>query len=436
MTLASIDTAAIARTIARLVEQPEDAADVFLEQLEAVDLPAGGASPGFRVRHEQGLAVRMERGGSSWLASVDRLDGEALVDAVRRVARAQPRAAGPPPRLEMAPPEAILAEEMLAFPMSLQRAVRERQRAVPVRIDVRRHRRTVQIVGTRLVSPIERESFYSVVVEAPGGRWGALLDRLDDAAATHLARAAVRTWRCHEAPPPARWTGPAVLGPDAAAVLLHEAVAHALEADTLALGGHPEAAVGVSLAQPTISVLDDPTSAPRSVRRSVDDEGVAAMRRWLIRDGVVEQPLCDRMWAATSERLAAGAGRRGDRHQAPVPRSYHLELLPGTSSQQSLLADAEGGLYLPAAARGSLDPYSGRFRLHFPHALRIKGQVAEEPVGPCELRGSVAEVLGAIVGIGSEVQAAGAGWCAKGGIRLPVWATVPAIRIEGMEIVA
>ena len=38
-----------------------------------------------------------------------------------------------------------------------------------------------------------------------------------------------------------------VLGPHAAAVFLHEAVAHALEVDTLGLTGRPEGALGLTM---------------------------------------------------------------------------------------------------------------------------------------------------------------------------------------------
>lgn len=435
MTQGDIDTASVARAIARLVERPEDSADVFLEQSETVSLIAEGAAPGLRVRREDGLAVRMERDSASWIASADRLDGDALVEAVRRVARAQPQATAPAPRMIAEQPAAVAADDVLDFPSLLRRAIRERHSGVSLRVAVHRHRRTVQVIGSHLVSPRETETFYSVVGELPDGRLGALFDRLDEAAATRVARTAVRTWRCRDAAPPEAYKGPLVLAPEATAILLHETVAHALEADTLALGGHPEAAIGVPLAPASVNVLDDPTSAPTAVRRSVDDEGVQSMRRWLVREGAVDQPLCDRRWAATSERLAAGAGRRADRHHAPVPRSYHLELLPGLEDEQSLLSDAEGGLYIPAVSRGSLDPITGRFRLRFPHALRIHNRVAEKPVGPGELRGTVAEVLHTVSAIGSEVSAAGAGWCAKDGIRLPVWATVPTVRLEGLEVV-
>jgi predicted Zn-dependent protease len=161
---------------------------------------------------------------------------------------------------------------------------------------------------------------------------------------------------------------------------------------------------------------------------------VAVRRRWLLREGVVEDPLADTLWAGSSERLTPGAARRGSRHLPPSPRSYHLELLPGEATAEDLLRDAEGGLYLPEASRGRLDPLSGAFTLSAPFARRIRSGVAADLVGPCRLRGTVADLLGRITAVGSEPRSAGAGWCAKGGSKLPVWATSPALRLEGVEV--
>ncbi len=435
MPFAEIDTAGVARGLSQIVERPEDTADVFFELSEEIVLPAEGAVPGMRVRTEAGLAVRLARDAQVWLAGRDQLDAEAFRDAVRRVARAVPRATYPLPRLRIDPtPPAEDIEPLLAFPSAVRRAVRERQARVPYQLEVGRHRRWILVVGPRLASPVEHEAFFSVAATTPWGRLGTLLTALDDAAADTVAQRLVRAYRCREAEPPSPWSGPVVLGPEATAVLLHEAVAHALEADTLALGGHPEAAVGVQFGDASLNVLDDPGAAPEPVRRTVDDEGIPVLRRWLLRDGVVEQPLCDSAWARSSEVLAAGAGRRSDRHRAPAPRSFHLELQAGNLGQSELLADAEGGLYLPQAERGILDPESGRFTLFFPFGRRIHQSAAGPPVGRCALRGHVGDLLAAVTGIGDAPRMAGAGWCAKDGMRLPVWATAPALRLDGVEV--
>jgi predicted Zn-dependent protease len=437
MPFSKLDTAAVARTLSQIAEQSTDVVDAFFERREEVELAPEGEAGGLRVWREEGFAVRLVREGLTWLASRDAIEARPFAEALRQVARAISAASYPEPNLEVAPPEPIAASELLDFPAALARAVRAHHVGFPLRVAVRRHRRWIQVVGPRLVPGPESEAFYSCAVESSWGRYGALLPRLSTGAGgaiEEVALAVVALFRARQAPSPAPFRGPVVLAPAAVAVLLHEAVAHALEADTLFQGGNPESAVGVVMAAPCLDVLDDPAAAPEAVRRVTDDEGAAVVRRWLLRGGVVEQPLADALWARTSPVLLPGAGRRGTRHLPPGPRSTHLEILPGGASESDLLAGTLEGLYLPEASRGALDPLSGEFALYLPYARRFRRGALAETVGPCVLRGRVADLLTRVVAVGAEAKAAGAGWCAKGGQKLPVWATAPALRLEDVEV--
>jgi TldD protein len=432
---AQIDHAALARTLAQLVDGPDDIVDAFLERLEVVELPGDGGPPGLRRWREEGLAVRLCRGGQSWLASRDGIDAAGLVDAVRQVARVHPRAASPMVNVEVAawPGEGRPAE-LDAFPRVLDRSLRERRVAFAYRLAVRRHRRDVQVLLPHLIPAPERETFYAFEVELPWGRFGGLLEDLSEAAGHSLAARLAERFRAREAPPPPAAAVPVLLGPGAAAILLHEAVAHALEVDTLAEAGPPEAARGVRLAGAPIDVLDDPAGAPPPVRRRGDDEGMPVRPRWLLRQGVVDHLLCDRRWAARFAGLEAGAGRRGSRHRAPAPRSTFLRLLPGESSPEELLAGAEGGLVFAEAERGVLHPETGTFTLYFACGRRVSGGAPRDAVGPCRLRGHVADLLGAVTGVGREAVVAGAGWCAKGGQKVPVFASAPELLLGRAEV--
>lgn len=452
---APLDGAAVARSLSQLSsasEAEDDLVDAFFERSEEIELAAEGEAPGLRVRREEGLALRLVRGGRLWLSARDALTPADFADALRQVARVLPSAFYPEPRLEVAPwdgelsgsPGAAGAADrraelgrMAELPLAVGRAIRARHVAFPVRLTVRRHRREVQVVGPRLVPGPESERFFSLHAELPWGRWGTLLTDLEGGV-EEAAEALVERFRCRNASPPEpRRDAVVILAPLAAAVFLHEAVAHALEADTLAFGGRPEAAVGVPLAGPggaLLNVLDDPGSAPEPVRRRTDDEGVAVARRWLLRDGVVAQPLADRAWARGSEVLLAGAGRRSTRHEPPGPRSTHLELLPGEVPDGELTAGAEGGFLVSQLSRGALDPLSGRFVLEVPCARRVRHGTPAEPVGPFRIVGRVADLLARVTAVGDAPRPAGAGWCAKGGRLLPVWATAPGIRLDGIEV--
>jgi len=370
------------------------------------------------------------------LASRDQIEPAEFSDSMRQIARVTPVAPYTSPSLQIGPPSGLeVSEELQQFPLRVTEAIRRRLAGFPLKLTTRRHQRWVRVVGTRVAPEQERERFYSYEAETPWARHGSLLAELDESAVEAVAESLTALFRTREAPPVAAGQWPVVLGAGTCAVVLHEAVAHALETDTLVLGGRVEAALGVQVGSELLDVLDNPAGGPEGVRRHTDDEGMMVVRRWLLRGGVVDQVLADLSTAHHSTELVAGAGRRGDRHSVPVPRSTHLELLPGEHTLPELLSDLRSGLFFPEASRGALDPLSGVFTLRVPGGRKIEDGKLAGLIAPCSLRGQVSDLLGAVTGIGSESLVAGAGWCAKGGVRLPVWATTPPLRLETVEVV-
>lgn len=447
MPFSLVDAAGVVRALQQIADRDDDRVDAYFERIEEITTASGQASAD--VRRESGLAVRLARGDATWLASSDGIDEHRFADALRRASRGAQQLGSVrtdvrerPWTLPPEAPEILELRGRLEARLEAQFPARSNDRPAPgpnaLHVRVTRHRRESKVVGPQLTSATDREVFYSLAVTSPWGRSGGLLVDLRDsmdAVVDRVAREVGADRLAARAEPPAPGRGACILGPAAAAVLLHEAVAHALEADVLAESGHPDAAVGVQLGSRLLDVFDDPAGAPAAVRRRTDDEGFPVLRRCLLRAGVVTQPLADTAWADRSERLEPGAGRRGDRHEVPGPRSHHLELVPNPQIGAPLWSDdAEGGLYLDRVERGHLDPRTGRFDLRFAHGQRIRDGRAAEPVGGCRLHGRVADVLGAVVATGDTVRVGGAGWCAKGGVRLPVWATSTELRLAEVEI--
>lgn len=435
MPLANLETGGIARCLAQIAERSDDHVEAFFEVTSETRAhgPIGRMTPASRM--EQGLAVRLLRGGESWLASSDGISPDVFSRAVARVARARPGAVAPPPRsLDAGAIEPAAAGCLEDFAAAAQSAIGARHAAFPVHWDIRRHRRWSRTIGAMLSPEQQTESFYSCVARTSWTAWGTLLLELDAAAAERVARSLTRSFRARRAPPPRKGATRVVLGSAAAAVFLHEAVAHALETDTLMLSGDPEAAIGVVLADDSLEVLDTPAGAPEGIRRSTDDEGMPVVRRWLLRKGVIQQPLADLNAASGSQALVPGAARRGSRHLAPVPRSIHLELLPGAARSEDLIETCGAGLLVEEFSRGRLDPLSGMVELSFPYARRIEGGRLGDLTGPGRCAGSLTALLEGVLGVGSETAFRGAGWCAKGGHRLAVWASAPPLAIAGFEV--
>ena len=428
------DGARVAHALGLLCTEPEDLADAYFERIEVTEAPGRPDAPGLLVRREEGFALRLVRGGRVWLASRDGITDELVARAFRQVARSLPPAA-PAVRAEPAAwPALELADALLGLHGRVEHELRQLRAAFPFRLRACRHRRETLVVSPRLVPDPQVETFFSFEAEVPWGRWGGLIADLDEAP-LRIAAALAELFRARDAAPPAAATAVVVLGSAAAAVFLHEAVAHTLEADTLALTGKPASAIGVRLGTEILDVLDDPARAPLGVRRSSDDEGIPVTRRWLLRAGVVEQPIADRAWADRAG-LQPGSGRRSQRHRPPAPRSLHLELLPGSSSFDQLLESARGGLFVQEVERGHLDPFTGHFVLDATSARRIEPLGLSERVGPVRLSGSVVDLLSAVDDIGAHSHCCGAGWCAKGGDRLPVWATAPPLRLDRIRVAA
>ena len=434
MTLRNLDTAAIARTFSEISSAADDPSDVFFEAIEDTGFTSGEDGPALSVRHESGFAARITRGARCWQASRDAIRGRDLVEALRQVARSPPSGMLVEPVIAVAPLSEGGAAELVRLGAATVEAIRSRHAAFPLKLSIVRRLREIQVVGRQFAAGLQRERYYSLRAETPWGAFGSLETTLSAERIQTFAAALVDRFRARDAPPPPSGKTMMVLSPQATAVLLHEAVAHALEVDTLARGGRPEAAIGLQLGGSAWSVLDDPTTAPAEVRRDSDDEGLPARRRWLLRQGVVEEPLADARAARDSETLTPGAGRRASRHSTPVPRSSHLELLPGAASLQQLLGASAGGLYASAVSRGRLELNTGLFHLTVTGGHRISGSGLAEAVGEFVVSGSIAELLQGEVEVGSEAESCGAGWCAKDGHRLPVWARCPPIRLASVFV--
>ncbi len=433
MSFPGFDPSAVARALGYLPESGSDFADGYFEHVEEFVHRPRTAAP-LSSRFESGLGLRLVAGGTTYAASRDELSERAFVGAYRQVARTLPQTPYVITWSEGEPPAQGAPRSLLDAPKHFEQRLRQRGVAFRYDLELRSHRRRMVVASSSHAASVQEEEFYSLGFRAPGCRWGTLLETLDVSAVSRAADLAAEAARCVEVEPEVVAPTTVVLGPHAAAVFLHEAVAHTLEVDTLASTGDPRAALGLSLAAACLTVFDDPSSAPPAVRRAFDDEGIPVVRRSLLREGRVEQLLADRIWSERIEGLIPGGGRRADRLSLPGPRCTHLEVECGPSSTAEIVSSIEDGIFLPLVVRGRLDPQSGACRLDAPGAVRIRRGELGQRIGRCRVEGSAADLLGAVAAVGAERQVAGAGWCAKSDQKLAVWASTPALVLDGIGL--
>ncbi|MFZ5443259.1 MAG: TldD/PmbA family protein [Myxococcota bacterium] len=148
------------------------------------------------------------------------------------------------------------------------------------------------------------------------------------------------------------YTGPAILESDAAGVLFHEAVGHRLEGERQANDAEGKTfrgQVGRQVLPPFISVSDDPTTAARGGKLlnghyAFDEEGVAARRVVLVKDGVLETYLLSRRPVEGFSRSNGHGRAQGTRK--PIARMANLiveskKRVPAAELKKQLLAEAK-----------------------------------------------------------------------------------------------
>lgn len=147
-------------------------------------------------------------------------------------------------------------------------------------------------------------------------------------------------------------TRPAVLAPPAAAVLLHEAVGHFVEAA-------PEGRVdlrhrlGFRIASEVFNLSDDPLAEGGSAHYAVDDDGVLIRGATeVVRDGCMLRFLHSASSARAMSVEPTGNARAASVWSPPIPRMSNLLCAPGQASEEEMLDRMGEGLHVHSLAYG------------------------------------------------------------------------------------
>ena len=110
-----------------------------------------------------------------------------------------------------------------------------------------------------------------------------------------------------------------------------------------------------------------------------DDEGVAAQRTPLIRDGVLRATLSDRTSAAAVGLPRSGGCARADGYtRQPIVRMTNVSIEPGDAGTlEDLIADTDDGLYVETNRSWSIDDR----RLHFQFGTEIAREIRGGTLG-------------------------------------------------------
>lgn len=227
---------------------------------------------------------------------------------------------------------------------------------------------------------------------------------------------------------------PVVISSEAGGTMIHEAVGHGLEADLVGEGlSVYSGKLGLAIASPLITVIDDPTLMNMRGSYRFDDEGTPSQRTVLIEKGVLKNYMYDRLAALKAGVRSTGNGRRESYQHRPIPRMSNTYIAPGESSPDEIIRTTHRGLFVKKMGGGQVNTVTGEFVFEVQEGYLIENGIIGEPVREATLIGSGPDVLKSIDMVGSDLGFS-IGTCGKDSQGVPVSDGMPTIRIPDMVV--
>ena len=288
---------------------------------------------------------------------------------------------------------------------------------------------------TYLVSVVAQEGeIIQTGYEPLGGLVGfELFDRYDiKKIAREAAERAVKMLFAKRAP-----TGEmaVVLTSAAGGTMIHEAIGHSLEADSVQKKVSPAYAgmLGKRVTSELVNVVDDPTILNYRGSFHFDDEGTPAQKTMLVERGILRNYLYDRFTAQKDGTKSTGNGRRESYHHQPIPRMSNTYILPGDHKPEEIIRSVNKGLLVKKMGGGQVNTANGDFVFEVEEGYEIINGKVGEVLRGATLIGNGPEVLNSIVMVGSDLGF-NIGTCGKDGQLVPVTDGQPTIRIKKLTI--
>ena len=228
---------------------------------------------------------------------------------------------------------------------------------------------------------------------------------------------------------------PVVMGAGASGILLHEAMGHAFEADFNRKGQSIFSdKMGQQVCPKGVNVVDDGTVAFNRGSGNYDDEGVPAQKTYMIRDGVLESYLHDRISASWYGVEPTGNGRRENFRYNPIPRMRATYMESGEADPKSIIADVKEGIYVDEFSNGQVKIGEGDFTFFVKSGFLIENGRLTTPVKDINIIGNGPQALADIVAVGNDLKIDNGTWTCGKEQSVPVSCGMPTVLVSNLVV--
>jgi len=216
-----------------------------------------------------------------------------------------------------------------------------------------------------------------------------------------------------------------VLSPAQMTLQIHESIGHPLELDRI-LGDERNYA-GWSFVKASdfgslrygsslLNILFDPGEKGELAGYAYDDEGTPALPAYLIQNGILQRPLGGARSASRAGMEAVACARVCDPLRQPIDRMANINLQPGQSSFQEMIAQVEKGIWMDENRSWSIDQRRDKFQFGCEWGRRIENGALGAWVKNPNYRGRTLSFWNSLAAVGNRdtYQIAGTPYCGKG----------------------
>ncbi|KAA3635629.1 MAG: TldD/PmbA family protein [Calditrichaeota bacterium] len=245
-----------------------------------------------------------------------------------------------------------------------------------------------------------------------------------------------RTVNLFDAVKPDAGEMPVVLAAGSSGILLHEAIGHGMEADFNRKNTSIfSTKIGKPVAEKFVNIVDNGTNPGVRGTINIDDEGNDSQKTYLVRDGILESYLHDRISAKFYNVKPTGSGRRQSFRYPPLPRMRNTYMTDGPHSYEEIIKSVKKGIFVEQFTNGQVNIGAGDYTFYVKAGNLIEDGKITKPIKDINLIGNGPDSLSKVTMVANDMKMAEGGWtCGKNGQGVPVSMGLPTIKVSSITV--
>ncbi len=229
---------------------------------------------------------------------------------------------------------------------------------------------------------------------------------------------------------------PVVMGAGGSGILLHEAIGHTFEADFNRKGTSIFSdKMNKKVAESFVNIVDDGTLPNDRGAINIDDEGFEVEKTYLIKDGILNSYIHDRISAKHYGVTPTGNGRRQSFRNIPLPRMRSTYMENGPHSVDDIIGSVGYGVYVDNFSNGEVKIGAGDFTFFVKSGYLIEKGKLTAPIKDINIIGNGPQALADITMVSNDFKADNGTWtCGKNGQSVPVTLGLPTAKIKKLTV--